>query len=473
MKIIAVVLALALYSNALSQSDDFTTADEIDLLLKHSFFRSCQIAVDAYDLTAREIIYRNNQQMLMRPASNMKVLTSAAGLYFLGPEYCFTTKIAYDGEIDDSTLIGNLYFIGGFDPDLTTTDLDTMIMELKAEGISRISGNVFSDVSKMDTLFWGQGWMWDDDPSTDFPYMSPLSINDAAVKVVVTPTENGQKPEIAFIPDVLDWHYINFAETADNDTLPLRITRDWIHNSDKIIISGTVGVNDEPDTMEINLSNTNRYFLDVALGLLEKNGIIVSGSSDTASAPEDIEILVDHERLYSEVIVNLNKASDNLSAEMTLRAMGYEHFGNNTSAKDGLFLMDSLINIIGLSRRDYRLADGSGVSHYNLVTVELLNELLKYFYFDHEDLFEILYDSFPIGGVDGTLEYRMEDIPTFENVHAKTGTLSGVSSLAGYLTAKNGHLISFAINTQNFVGSARRARKFQDMICEILAHIDE
>ena len=106
------------------------------------------------------------------------------------------------------------------------------------------------------------------------------------------------------------------------------------------------------------------------------------------------------------------------------------------------------------------------------ITVELLNEILKYFYFEKKELYQILFDSFPIGGVDGTLKGRMEEPPTFENVHAKTGTLSAVSSLAGYLTAKNGHLISFSINTQSFVGSAKTAQDFQDKICEILANID-
>ena len=473
MKKITAILFFALLSNSFSQSDQFTTADDIDLLLKDDFFQRCQIAVDAYDLSAKEIIYRHNKKLLMRPASNMKILTSTTALYFIGPEYNFKTIIAHDGEIDDSVLVGNLYFIGGFDPDFTTEDLDTMVMELKSEGISQINGNLYGDVSKMDSLYWGNGWMWDDDPSTNFPYMTPLAINDVAIKIVVTSSKVGSKPEVSFLPGLFNPAFVNDAVTEENDSLKLRVTRDWLNNSDEIVISGGIGIDEEPDTTEINITNINKYFLALAKATLKKHGISVEGKCDTSTAPEDIEILVEHERPFSEVIVNLNKSSDNLSTEMTLRAIAYKYFGKSASAKKGVKIIDSLITIVGLDPEDYRLVDGSGVSHYNLVSVELLNEVLKFFYFEEEDLYQILYDSFPIGGVDGTLKSRMEDSPTLKNVHAKTGTLSGVSSLAGYLTAKNGHLISFAINTQNFVGSARTARYYQDKICEILANIDD
>ncbi len=157
---------------------------------------------------------------------------------------------------------------------------------------------------------------------------------------------------------------------------------------------------------------------------------------------------------------------------MTLRAMAYENFGKVASAKKGVKLIDSLITEVGLNPKDYRIVDGSGVSHYNLVSVELLNEILVYMNLYHPDLFELLYESFPIAGVDGTLKHRMEDGNAFNNVHAKTGTLSGVSSLSGYLYDKKGDLISFSINTQNFVGSSRKARVFQDKICEILSNME-
>ena len=96
----------------------------------------------------------------------MKVITSAAGLEFLGPEYTFNTSVYHTGIIMDSVCYGDLIVVGGFDPDFTTDDLDTLVFALKDYGINEIRGNIYGDVSNMDSLFWGNGWMWDDDPSS-------------------------------------------------------------------------------------------------------------------------------------------------------------------------------------------------------------------------------------------------------------------------------------------------------------------
>jgi len=184
-------------------------------------------------------------------------------------------------------------------------------------------------------------------------------------------------------------------------------------------------------------------------------------------------LIYSFERLFGEVIVNLNKTSDNLSAEMTLRAMAVKYFGKPATASNGIKLVDSLVTLTGLNPNNYSMVDGSGISHYNLISAELLENVVRYIYKKDSNLYEILYNSFPIGGVDGTLRGRMQNENIFNNVHAKTGTLSGVSTLTGYMKAKNGDIISFSIMTQNFVGSAKTVRGFQDKVCEILYNINE
>ena len=456
----------------IAQEKQFTTADELTYLLKDPFFRKCQVSVDAYNISKREIIFRHNEEFLFHPASNMKIITSAAALRFLGPDYNFKTELKHDGEIVDSTLNGNLYFVGGFDPDFTSADLDTMIMQLYEEGINKINGNLYADVSNMDSLFWGNGWMWDDDPSYNFPYMTPLVINDVSLQIVVAPDSIGKLVKITTIPESDYFEYTNNIVTVDNDTTKFKISRDWINRSDSLILEGELFVEDETDTITVNLKNTNQYFLALAKETLIKNGINFEGNCGIQMTPENANTIVVKERSFREVIVNLNKDSDNLSTEMTLRALAFESYGKHASAKKGIKLLDSLVVEVGLNPKDYRLVDGSGVSHYNLVSSELLNEILKYMYEYHPELYTILYESFPIAGVDGTLEKRMEEGSAFNNVHAKTGTLSGVSALSGFLYSKSGDLISFSINTQNFVGSAKTARNFQDQICEILSNME-
>ncbi len=156
---------------------------------------------------------------------------------------------------------------------------------------------------------------------------------------------------------------------------------------------------------------------------------------------------------------------------MTLRALAYKYFGKPASAKNGIKMIDSLITIVGLNPSSYRIVDGSGVSRYNLITANLLVNVLKYFYIKKPQLYQVLYNSFPVAGVDGTLKRRMKNGLAYNNVHAKTGTLSGVSSLSGYLTAANNHKIIFSILIQNYTGHASKARSIQDKICEILSEM--
>jgi D-alanyl-D-alanine carboxypeptidase/D-alanyl-D-alanine-endopeptidase (penicillin-binding protein 4) len=157
---------------------------------------------------------------------------------------------------------------------------------------------------------------------------------------------------------------------------------------------------------------------------------------------------------------------------MLINAIAYNDSGAPAFADDGLAAIYRLVDSLGLDADDYYFADGSGVSHYNLVSAELIVEMLKYIYYKRNDLFDNFYNSLSIAGVDGTLEKRMWDTSAEKKVYAKTGTLRGVSTLSGYVTAQNGNLITFSILIQNFVDSYSKARRIQDKICILLAGYD-
>jgi len=192
---------------------------------------------------------------------------------------------------------------------------------------------------------------------------------------------------------------------------------------------------------------------------------------DTGRVPTKAVLLDKTMRPFDEVILNLNKNSDNLSAEMTLRALGLEFFGAPSSAEKGIRMIDSLITLAGFEPEDYRIVDGSGVSHYNLITPELIVGIFTFLNKNRPELLRILKDSFPVAGMDGTLKNRMKNSAAFGNVRAKTGTLSGVSTLSGFVNSASGKEIAFSIFLQNFTGSAKMARDYQDKICEIMAEM--
>jgi D-alanyl-D-alanine carboxypeptidase/D-alanyl-D-alanine-endopeptidase (penicillin-binding protein 4) len=251
------------------------------------------------------------------------------------------------------------------------------------------------------------------------------------------------------------------------------VDRDWINRTNKFLINGNFSKNDLTErsyfVKKFNVFKPENYFLTLFKESLDRNGIKFTGDLKIKSHDEFVKPIYTFSRSYDTVIVNLNKTSDNLSTEMTLRALAEKYFGKPASAINGLKMIDSLIILCGLNPKDYRLVDGSGVSHYNLVSAELLLSVLKHFYYNEPNLFKKLYESFPIAGVDGSLIGRMKNTLAENNLHAKTGTLSGVSSLSGYVKNKIGNRIAFSILIQNYVGSSKQARDFIDAVCEIIA----
>jgi len=432
---------------------------KLDKVLKDKFFESCLVSIQVEDLTANKILFKKNEKMLLRPASNMKVITSTAGLLYLDPDYEFKTDLYYDGFVSNDTLYGNIFVVGGCDPDFVTQDISTFIDAIKSLNVSVINGNIIGDVSFKDSLYWGKGWMWDDDPSSDAPYLGALNINDNCVEVSYDSKEKlfNTNPKTKFV-DV---------KRIEND-VELFIDRNWLERKNEILI---VGKDDKKSyTTKVNVLNPELYFLQVFSEVLDSNNVIILGRIESHKISENALYLTSESRKYSDVIINLNKESDNLSAEMTLLALAEKYYGKPATAKNGINVVEKMIEEIELNSEDYRLVDGSGVSHYNVVSAELIVKILKYVFNQKPELYEILYNSFPIAGVDGTLEYRMKNTSAEKNVHAKTGTLSGVSTLSGYLTTKNNHTIAFSILMQNYVGSSTKAKEFQDEICKILSN---
>ncbi len=447
---------------------------QLQNLLKAKFFDTTLASVDVYDLTKNQTVFAHNEKYLMRPASNMKILTTSTALYFLGPNYRFYTDLYYTGNIKDSVLNGDLYVVGGGDPDFKDSDLDSLIIKFKQLKIDSITGNLYGDVTWKDSLFWGNGWMWNDDPSTDAPYLSALDIDENSIGVFVKPTEVGQKAKVVLRPNTNYVKLINQTITLPEDSINnYTVDRDWIHRNNTITVKGFVQQKSYFDSSKawtyLNVFEPAKYFLTLFKERLKKNNIAFNGHIAIDSLPSGAIHLKSYSEPFDSIIVYLNKHSYNLGAEMTLYALSNMFLGRHASAKNGIKMIDSLISIVGMNPKNYRLVDGSGVSHYNLVSAELILSILKYFYYNKPDLYKILYNSFPIAGVDGTLKNRMENTIAQNNVRAKTGTLSAVSSLSGFVTAQNGDELAFSILMQSFSGSAKRARSFQDKICEILA----
>ena len=200
---------------------------------------------------------------------------------------------------------------------------------------------------------------------------------------------------------------------------------------------------------------------------LREAGIYLTGSLGEKRKPEESNCIVRRFHTIDQVLMRMLKESDNLYAESMFYQIAASTGNHPATAKSARALIKQLVNKIGLDGSRYQFADGSGLSLYNYVSAELEVKLLRYAYHD-QNIYNHLLPALPIAGTDGTLRKRMTGAFTRGNVHAKTGTVKGISSLCGYLTAANGHHLCFSIINQGVMHS-KNGRRFQDKVCTILA----
>lgn len=445
---------------------------KLDTLIQtSSFLKTSEVGLIVYDLTDNRELYSYQADKLYRPASIEKVITAVTALSALGKNYEFQTRLAYTGSVKSGVLDGDLYVIGGFDPEFMEQDMELLSQAVKDAGIQSFRGRLIGDVSMMDSIYWGTGWAWDDTPEPFQPYLSPLMLNRGCVSITVTPTVKGDTAAVKIVPESDFYQVENRSVSYQPAAGKLSINRNWLDNGNVIEVSGCVSA---PRGRQINVFDPKSFFMQTFCYQLQKKGIIVPCDSiGYEEAPEDMHLVYTCRRPLEIVLRRALKKSDNLCAEALFRHLGLKN--GKTESHLGFEESQQVVNrfmrnAIGFSPDNYKIVDGSGVSMYNYVSPELVLAYLNYAY-RHSEFFDMFYDGLPIAGMDGTLRYRMGRGSTFRNVHAKTGTVTGVCSLAGYVTAKNGHLLSFVIINQNVLKS-RLARKFQDEVCELLSEFD-
>ncbi len=207
-------------------------------------------------------------------------------------------------------------------------------------------------------------------------------------------------------------------------------------------------------------------FIDRFVQELREAGIVVDAFTGQGRKPDDAFCICRRFHTIDQVLMRMLKESDNLYAESMFYQIGAASGNQPATAHSARSVMNRLIKKVGLDPKRYNIADGSGLSLYNYVTAELEVRMLRYA-FKNNNIYLHLHPSLPQAGTDGTLRKRMTSPFTQGNVYAKTGTLSGISSLAGYCTAANGHRLAFAIINQGLL-HGRNGRSFQDRVCTIL-----
>lgn len=437
----------------------------LDALLHDELLKTSEVGITVFDLTTGQSVYRYQDEKLYRPASVLKVITSVTALSRLGADYTLDTRLCHTGTIQGDTLRGNLYVVGGFDPEFMDEDLDRLADAVAARGIRYVADTLAADVSMTDSTYWGPGWCWDDAPYSFQPYLSPLLLNRGCVEVSVTPMQQDSLPRVTCTPASGYYAVSNRAVSRNPQAGKLEITRNWMSHGNLITVSGNVA---HPRTESLSVYPSHRFFFHTFAERLHARGIGARVQA-FAACPPATATLYTLKRPLGEVLERALKKSDNLCAEAMFYHLAARHVPHlGVTAEDGADAIgDFMQTVLGFNPDNYRIADGSGVSMYNYISPRLLLEYLKYAYY-HREVFLPLYDALPIAGVDGTLQHRMKQTRARGNVRAKTGSVAGVSSLAGYVKAADGHQLAFVIIHQNVL-KLSRARAFQDKVCDLLS----
>ena len=442
----------------------YAQPQRLDSLLNDPLLKTSEVGIAVFDLTTNEPLFRYQDERLYRPASTQKVITSVTALSQLGTDYTMDTRLQYTGRVENDTLKGNLYLTGALDPELTDADLDSLVSAVVGMGIRHIADTLVADVSLMDSVYWGPGWSWDDAPHSFQPYLSPLMLNKGCVDITLSPAQKDSLPQVVCVPASGYYQIENKAVSRNPQAGKLKVTRNWLTDGNRITVSGDVS---RQTTKTLSIYPSQDFFLHTFAERLQEKGVSI-GARKFSDAPAEGDTLYIIRRNLTQVLRQALKESDNLCAEAMFFHLAKKYAGHlRLGFEEGTeavcsFMKDSL----GVEPEQYRIADGSGVSLYNYVSPQLLLEYLKYAY-RHPNVFPAFYDSLPIAGMDGTLQSRMKKTSAYRKVRAKTGSVTGVSSLAGYAKAANGHLLAFVIINQNVL-KLRQARAFQDKVCDAL-----
>lgn len=463
-------------------------ARSLDSLFNDPSFSNATFGVAIQSLKTGDYLYRLNDAKSLLPASNMKLFTAAEALALLGPEYRYTTKLMRNGGINRGTLGGDLVIFGSGDPtfgsmafgdSVPTRIFDAWADSVKSLGIKRIDPAVVGDDSYFTDDLYPQGWSSEDLP---FYYAMPttaLAFNENQVTVTVSPGPTANSDVRVFVsPDTNDVTVINQGITiADSMAVKTNGGRDALMacppstieiareiGSNTIRITGSMAKSGAAIIQQVSVDEPTLWAAVELWTKLEERGVKISGVPRTSNRPEvylDTQLVASYTSPpLSEIVRVMNKESNNLYAEMLFRTVA-RFVGGEGSWTRGAEVMKRYLASIEIDTTRVAIYDGSGLSRMDLVTAGDEVTLLRAMY-ENPNTWPPFFNSLPIVGVDGTLKDHLKGTLAEGSVRAKTGSMTGVRSISGYLTTREGEMLAFSILVNNYTAAGTDAGKLED-----------
>ncbi len=465
--------------------------------------------VDIRWLDSGEILFQQNPDRLMMPASNMKILTLAAAAESLGWDHRFTTTLETDAPVENGILAGDLIIRGNGDPTISgrgnraRTVFDEWVAALRAAGITEVQGRIVGDDQAFDDEGLGPGWAWD---YLEAGYASPtgaLQYNENAAELTVAPSAIAGEPAIVRLESGSGLTLVNLVRTVPSDahvasgfsrtetgfsrtetgvsqTEPPRSSVNVHRRVDRPLlqITGTIPVGAPAITRTVAVVNPTLFFAQGVKEALSTRGIPVRGDAmdaddlagSLATTPNGRRVLIaTPSPTLREIGAVLMKVSQNQYAETLLKALGARRGGLGTTDAGRAAAIETF-TAWNIPADAYVMSDGSGLSRYNYAAPSTITSVLRRMHADvrHREAFQA---TLPVAGKDGTIATRMSKTRAVGNAVAKTGSIANVRSLSGFVRTRDGETLVFSIIANDFVIPAATISWAADLAVETLSNV--
>ena len=476
MRIIFLIISLACFNVCSFSQEKSSDSFPADSSLSHASVSMC-IA----DAEKGDIIMEYNSEISLMPASVMKVITSAAALELLGPNYIFRTRVVYTGSLNKRTgkLTGNIIIIGGGDPALGSKYfsenykdfLNSWVAEIAKLGIKKIQGRIISDDSYYDFLPVPAKWLWEDEGNYYGAGAYGLSVYDNTYDIHLKTLSDSSLPVIKeIIPELCRFELSNFL-VANGSTDDGYVFAAPYSNSGWL--AGNIPVNQTDFILKASISDPPLLLAKMLNEKLRDRGIKISGNPTSVRSEKKpitekfVTITETNSPPLTDIIKVLNHESVNLFAEHLIKELG-KKFKNNGSTSSGAEVIDEFLINSGINTNGIFIEDGSGLSPLTAINTRELVRLLVYMK-NKGKYFSEYYSSLPDAGKNGTLKNYFKD-PLFDSrLKAKSGSMTRVRSFAGYFTTLSGRKMAFGIIINNYTGPSKDITSaIEDIVKEII-----
>lgn len=441
------------------------------------------------DARSGRTLYAHNMQRKFVPASNQKILVTATALSLLGPDYRFRTEVWATGSADGSFLDGDLVVLASGDPSFSdrfwssgTAALEAIADSLREAGLEYVAGSTFVDVSAWDSTTIGPTWEVED---LRFAYGATggaFAIDEGEIEVVVTAGRAvGSPADVVWSPMGTSNYIRSRVRTSPPDS-STRVVPHYQPESRQLVLEGVIEYG-TVDTMSFAIRDPVRQAAATLSNAIRRAGIEMEGGWEVKWTPGErvgrgcysgmldecgsagLLTAIESPPL-AELIAGTLEPSQNWMAEQLVRTLG-ARYGTEGSWSEGVDIVEMyLVNEAGVEPLDISARDGSGLSAYNLITPRALVRVLEYMQRGpHAQTFRTALAE--PGEEDSTLERRLLELDG--RLFAKTGTISNVNSLSGYLVRDNGQEVIFSILTNGSGLPSGRVRSAIDEIVRIIA----